>query len=77
MNNVIVRNYKDDDLNAVNTDAQNQINAIDTALITHQQGIYANQNTARGREMEQSHDVVRNHQNNNSGNNNHGGNNNG
>ena len=62
-----------DDLNAVNTAAQNEINAIDTALITHQQAVYEHQNSAEGRAQQGSHDATQARRNN--ANNNHGGNN--
>lgn len=67
-----VTDFRDGVRNAV----INEYNSINRDVTEQQERIAAEQNTIAGRERAQSHDVVRNHQNNNGGNN-HGGNNNG
>jgi len=65
-----VSNFRDGARNAV----IEEYNSINRDVTEQQERITAEQNTIAGRERAQSHDVVRNHQNNNGGNN-HGGNN--
>ena len=62
-----------DALNAINNAAQDAINTIDTALVSHQQRVYEHQNSAEGRAQQGSHDAAQARRNN--ANNNHGGNN--
>ena len=58
-------------LNDANAEAQNNLNAIDTALQSHQQRVYDRQNSEEGRERADSNTSVQNR--NNGGSNNGGG----
>ena len=55
-------------LNAVNQEAQDNLNAINTSLQAHQQQVYEEQNSPEGRHIKADHDAVNAH-NNNGGNN--------
>ena len=57
------------ELNDLNQAAQDNLNAINTSLQSHQQQVYEEQNSPEGRHIKADHDAVNAHNNNNGGNN--------